>query len=310
VRKPILFGLLISTLTVAVHAEVEIDRSITADHPHSKVDVLIRRGSIKVIGWNQKIVKVTGTLGDRVEQLELRRRKPGTRKVYVRARVPKEGNACEAHLTLHVPRNSDIHIEAVQSPIDISGVTGSLTLVTLSGNISASGPCGDFDASTVHGDISVEAPQSRITVQTAGGSIVVRNPQGQSPINLQTVSGGITLTGTWFRDVSLNTVSGPVHFEGGLLPYSDLRIDTHDGEIAAILPANQSAEFDIKSFKGIVENAFNPEPVRRATNGLGQEQEFIIGPDDAQTRINIDTFSGPIRLMNQPESASYVQTRR
>lgn len=290
-----LLGLLVATLATTARAERRVEERIASNHANGKIEIDIGEGSVEVIGWDKNEVEVTGTIGDRVERLDV---KQGRRKVWVRAYVPKEGDAREAKLIIRAPHNNDIDAQVFQGPISITGIEGDIQLETFSGNVTVAGPSKRVEARTVNGDITIDAAAGAVGVdkarlKTVTGAVVVRKARRE--VEVQSISGAVTVTCNSLNKVLIETVSGNVSFDGGLSRLGRLEIDTHDGDIVGMFPADLLAEFDITSFNGQVENAFNPN----ASNN----QDFIQGEGDPQAEIKATSFSGDIRVTKQSKVA-------
>jgi DUF4097 and DUF4098 domain-containing protein YvlB len=116
---------------------------------------------------------------------------------------------------------------------------------------------------------------------------VVKNARRE--VDAQSISGKVTVTGDAINKFVAKTVSGDVHFNGGLSRMGRLEVDTHSGEITGVFPAALSAEFDITSYNGVVDNDFNLKS--------DNNQDFIKG--DPQAEVKATSFSGNIRVTKQ-----------
>jgi hypothetical protein len=287
---------LLGTFIVPAQAEKQIEQRVASNHANGKVEVDIGEGSIHVIGWDKNEVEVTGSTGDRVERVEVRK---GNRKIWVRAYLPKEGDARDANLVIYAPHNNDLDVQVFQGPIVVSGIEGDLQLETFSGDISVSGPCRRVEAKTVNGNITVDAPKNgvgaeKVRAKTVAGAIVTKNVRRE--VEAQSISGAVTVSGDSLNKVSVETVSGNVRFEGGLSRLGHLEIDTHGGEVVGAFPAELSAEFDITSYNGDVRNAFNPT--------ADSNQDFVQTGGELQAEVKITSFSGDIVLSKHSNSGT------
>ena len=140
-------------LSVAVFAE-DVDRTIDAS-ADGHVDVSNISGSVKVTGWSQKAVRVTGTLGRNVEELILERE---GNKVIVKVKIPKKrGRAMgiDSELSINVPQNSSIDVGTVSADIDVIDVTGEQGLHTVSGDVNTDHTGSDISAESVSGEVVI-----------------------------------------------------------------------------------------------------------------------------------------------------------
>ena len=290
------FGVwVVAGAVAAARAEQQVEERVPSNHANGKVEVDIGEGSIRVIGWDRNEVEVTGTLGDRVDRLEVRK---GRRKVWVRAYVPKEGDSRETHLTIHAPHNNDIDVQVFKGPISVSGIEGDTKLESFGGDITAVGPFKRLETRTVNGNISVDAASrsagaDKVRAKSVSGAIAIRNVRRE--VEAQTISGAVSIASSALNKVTVETVSGDVRFDGMLSRLGRLQIETHGGDIVGVFPADLAVEFDVTSYNGLVENAFSPN--------AGNSRDFIPGEEDPHGEVKVTSFSGNIRLLKQAKTA-------
>src|ERR1700761_1098520 len=91
----------------ASQAATDVNEHRAAD-PRGTVEISNVAGDIKILGWDQAQVDVTGTIGKDVERVEVSG--DGSRTI-VRVVLPEHQSGrtdSEAHLVIHVPLNSAI----------------------------------------------------------------------------------------------------------------------------------------------------------------------------------------------------------
>ena len=291
-------------------------------------------GRVRVTGWDRSEIQVTGTLGSRVEAVDIE--SSGGRTV-IDVRLPRNaGNcnrgACDADLEIRVPARKNVEIETTSASIGIAGVAGSVAAESTSGTVvvegspsrvEASSTSGDVrvnattavveaettsgaiavagtvresvSAESVSGDVTVQAGTPELTAETVSGSLAVHSVSRRASVS--TVSGNAVVRGTGIQYLSFESVSGQLRFEGAPRSDAAFNIESHSGSIELRLPANVSAEFDVSTFSGSIQNSFGPAATRTDRYAPGEALRFSAGRGGGV--ISVRTFSGSIRLVRQ-----------
>ena len=212
-------------------------------------------GSVTVRGWDRNEVQLTGTLGDgqrldvensanRVQfKVVFPQNSRNTRGAVLELRVPRSAQlqASTVSASIDVGQvdlrrlqatsvSGSITAEGQAGETDLNTVSGAirsqlrtprLDLQTVSGQINVAGSSGgEVSANSVSGaiDLNLSAVQ-RLTAETVSGSLGVRSA-GLAPggrINLQTVSGGVSLTlpARTSAQLKANSFSGSIQSDVG-----------------------------------------------------------------------------------------------
>lgn len=212
-------------------------------------------GSVTVRGWDRNEVQLTGTLGDgqrldvensanRVQfKVVYPQNSRNTRGAVLELRVPRSAQlqASTVSASIDVGQvdlrrlqatsvSGSITAEGQAGETDLNTVSGAirsqlrtprLDLQTVSGQINVAGSSGgEVSANSVSGaiDLNLSAVQ-RLTAETVSGSLGVRSA-GLAPggrINLQTVSGGVSLTlpARTSAQLKANSFSGSIQSDIG-----------------------------------------------------------------------------------------------
>ncbi|MBD9534843.1 DUF4097 family beta strand repeat protein [Stenotrophomonas sp. STM01] len=212
-------------------------------------------GSVTVRGWDRNEVQLTGTLGDgqrldvensanRVQfKVVYPQNSRNTRGAVLELRVPRSAQlqASTVSASIDVGQvdlrrlqatsvSGSITAEGQAGETDLNTVSGAirsqlrtprLDLQTVSGQINVAGSSGgEVSANSVSGaiDLNLSAVQ-RLTAETVSGSLGVRSA-GLAPggrINLQTVSGGVSLTlpARTSAQLKANSFSGSIQSDVG-----------------------------------------------------------------------------------------------
>jgi DUF4097 and DUF4098 domain-containing protein YvlB len=282
--------LLCATALPALAATRSVDEHQSAD-PAGTVEIVNVSGAVEVVGWDQAVVAVSGTIGERVERVEVTG--SGAR-VTVRVVLPK-GNfhhdEGDAHLRVQVPRMSALEVSLVSADLRVGGVSGDQHLQTVSGDISGEAG-GNLQVNTVSGDVHLEAHDARSTrIKTVSGDTTLTGGAGE--INVESVSGDAHLMLGEMRQAHFETVSGDLNIVGALDTSGQLEATTVSGDVNVNFSAAPDADIDVQSFSGDISNCFGPKAVEQQY-GPGSRLSFRSGKGGGH--VHIDTKSGDVGL--------------
>ena len=282
--------------TPAAQAVQNIDRSLPTGATPS-VEISNVQGRVTVTAWDQQVVKVTGTIENDQTEFEF---VGDQRHVVIKVR-PESGkshrNHDEAILDIKVPAGASLDINTVSADIDVQGVRGEQRLEAVSGEITTAAYDEQLDVRTISGDAVVNGTggKARIDVQSVSGGVTVRGVDGE--VEAQSVSGNVELDLGTVTRLSLETVSG--NLKASLTLASDARLDAESvsGHVDVRFAKPVNGEFEFETFSGNIENCFGPKAERKSKYAPGTELRFTQGSGGA--RVTVDTLSGTISICDQ-----------
>jgi len=283
----LVFGISLAGSVIAGEVNETIDAS--AD---GQVDVVNIAGSVEVIGWSKSSVQVTGTLGDKVEELILERNDD---RVLVKVKVPRNSHGkIASELVIHIPEMSSLDVSAVSADIDVEGVAGEQSLQSVSGDIDTETGEHDVACESVSGDIEIagESDDAETSAGTVSGDISLSNISGA--VEAGTVSGDVTIDGGSFDRAAAESVNGDIQFVASLRKGGKLAVESVNGDVDIDFSNDVSAEFDIETFNGDIDNCFGPEAERTSRYAPGLELSFEA--DGGDGRVDISTLNGDIDI--------------
>jgi len=283
----LVFGVSLAGSVIAGEINETIDAA--AD---GQVDVVNIAGSVEVIGWSNNSVKVTGTLGDKVEELILERN--GDR-VLVKVKVPRNSHGkIASELLIQIPEMSSLDVSAVSADIDVEGVAGEQSLQTVSGDIETETGEHDIAAESVSGDIEIDGDgkDAETSAGTVSGDITLSDLAGA--VEAGTVSGDVTIDGVSFDRATAESVNGDIRFKAALRKDGKLVVETVNGDVDIEFTDDVSAQFDIETFNGDINNCFGPEAERTSRYAPGLELSFEV--DGGNGRVVVSTLNGDINI--------------
>ena len=279
--------LLVCALTTGpASAGGAVDERMAAD-PRDRVEVRNAGGRVEIEGWEREEVSVQGRIDKGVKEVRFERT-GGTIEVEVMHDSPIDGlrDHGEARLTIKVPRASSVRVESVSADVVADGLTGYLEVEAVSGDVAVDVGSRRVALKSVIGDLEARSTKGRVEALSVGGDIRVR--LGAGDIAIGTVSGDIDARVDSLRRGSFKSMTGDLRFEGDLAAFGRLELDTKGGDIELRLPAQASAEVELKVSFGRIESDFGsggtePDAWRMTLGGGG-------------ARLEASTFSGDIEL--------------
>jgi DUF4097 and DUF4098 domain-containing protein YvlB len=258
-------------------------------NPTGRVTVSNVEGSVKVIGWSSAQVEITGTLGADVEKLEIT---GDENELSIEVKAPKHKEWLDTDLVLRIPVGARIEVDTVSATIEVEGLTGSVDLESVSGWVKTSGRPAELSIETVSGDLNVAESAPRTDITSVSGSIAVELATGR--LDAESVSGAIQVKDGSLEDASFETVSGDISYAGDIVGRGRFDIESMSGTVTLLVPPSVSAEFDITTFSGNIDNDIGPKAEHSSKYTPEKELNFSVGSGGA--RVSIESFSGSIKI--------------
>jgi DUF4097 and DUF4098 domain-containing protein YvlB len=262
------------------HAQRSVAEHLAAD-PRASIEIHNVAGSINLLGWDKPLVEVTGTAGSDVERVEVTG-DPGHVVVQVVSRQNRLWGANgSADLVVHVPARSAVTATLVSAGFKVGGLLGDLHLQSVSGDVKGE-VGGNLQAGSVSGDIHLDAKSAKsLTVKTVSGDITLTGGSGESDVT--TVSGTIKLQeGTQTR-AHFKSVSGDVSATLGMSADAQVDAQSVSGDITLRFPDIPTADFDVQTISGEIESCFGPKPESRP--GSGSRLEYKNGASAGRIQV-------------------------
>lgn len=268
--------------------------------PTARISIGNIAGTVSVNAWDRNEVQVTGRLGDGAKPLAIAGSN-GDLEIKVE---PQGGSGwfnwggdsrmAPTTLELHVPRAASLDVNVVSALLVIDGMDGgSIQINTVSGKARINARTPSLKVDSVSGNIEQAGHAEQAALQTVSGDILA--PALGREVELQTISGRIQAHGGPWRKLTLSTVSGDVQLGGALASAGSIGIDSMSGNVQLQLPANTSASLHASSFSGDLRSDFGT--AKKPEHGPGSSLDARLGDGDG--RINIETFSGDLRVRRQ-----------
>ena len=267
---------------------VESRRAVT---PTASVRISGNFAELRIRGWNKDSVVLTGSVPNDARfgggfLAPAPGPAPGA-KFFLESPTGVPGGKLE----LRVPAGARVWAKSGSATIDVEDVTGGLDLNVIGGSVHVVGSPHELTVEAMDGTVVVEGAPPWARLKTASGDITLG--AGSEDAGLTTVSGSIRVAGRYER-LRVSSVTGPVDFNGEIVRGGSLDVDTHSGTIDLRLSPKTSADVDVATMSGKIENAFNKRAAIPGREGRGQELGFTTG--DGGARIYVRSFKGNVRL--------------
>jgi len=286
-------ALLACPLWASAGTPIEQTRPLSAD---GRVRIENVKGSVQVRTWDRAQVHVGGALGDGVKQLLVQ---GGDRSVRIKVEYPEgsgwfgKGRAEPSELIVTVPVGAELEVDVVSADVDVAGVAGRrLAIDSVSGRVNAQGKPAQAELESVSGDIEATLESRELKVSSVSGALRVSNAAG-GEIALETVSGDIHLDAGIVKRLGIESVSGSAEAQlQALAPEGRIKGETLSGRLTLSLPAATSASLRISTFSGAIRSGVGE--VQREKYGPGASLEAHMG--EGNGTIELESFSGAVRL--------------
>ncbi len=282
---------LLATACLPALAATPIDETRPLD-PRGRLEVSNVKGSIEVRAWDRPEVRISGSLGDGVERLEI---DGSSGKLTVKVRYPRNSRSTEpTTLVLDVPQRASVDVEGVAARIDVSGLAGDrIEVESVSGDVTVVGAPRKADISSVSGQQSLNLNSREVEAESVSGNVRLRG-RIDGAVDIETVSGNIEVDtrGERARRFEAASVSGDIRYTGGLADGGRIEVESVSGDILLRLPASLSARVAAESFSGSL--SAPAAAIQKPKYGPGSSFEHRYGSGAGDIRI--ESFSGDLKL--------------
>ena len=274
-----------------------------------RVSVSNISGDITVTGGSGDEVSldaVKHTRGDRGALGDVRIQVDNTpTRVDVRTEYPRMSHSnVSVDYTLTVPNGASVELHSISGTIKVSGVRGTLRVETISGNVSAADTPNVELAKTVSGDVSLSgiSTDGNVTAGTVSGSVTARGLKAKR-LDLNSVSGDVTLTDVNVASVHAKSVSGSFEYTGAIQKGGDYDVNVHSGTIRFSLSNPSGFYLNADSFSGSIRTDFpvtiggtasQDSDSGRGRRGMRMGQSIRGSNGDGSATLTLRTFSGSI----------------
>lgn len=277
--------MMLASATVVAGQSVDERWDIDAD---ASVSIENIAGEIEIEGWDRNEARLTGELGNSVDELEI---SASDSRLQITVANRNERNVDNTELKLMVPRGASVDASSVSADIDVAGLDNEkLTVSSVSGDVDVRSASQRVSIESVSGDVEFNGQTERISAESVSGDVTLSGVSGE--LAATTVSGDMELETGMIDSGKLETVSGDMTVAGEVSGNGKLSVESMSGDVTILLPASQSGMFKAQSFSGRISTDFGS--VNHAKHGPGSHLKYVAGDGDAEVRV--ESFSGNIKL--------------
>lgn len=281
-------AVLVAASSAESQQAVESRRAVT---PNASVRISGTFAALRIRGWNKDSVVITGSVPNDAHFAGGFLAPGGAVSPGAKFFVESPTGVPAGTLELRVPAGARVWAKAGSATIDAEGISGGLDLNVIGGSVHVAGSPRELTVEAMDGAITVEGAPPWARLKTASGDITLG--AGSEDAAVTTVSGDIRIAGEYER-LRISSVTGPVSFTGDIVRGGSIDVDTHSGTIDLRFSPKLSADVDIATISGRIENAFNKRAPIAGREGRGQELGFMAGNGGA--RVYIRSFKGTVKL--------------
>lgn len=261
---------------------------------NSSVRVVALNGEVRVFGWDKDSLVITGA----VHETNSSRfgSSVGTGGAKLGIWPSDDAPTAASVINVYLPRTTQVWVKTTGANISVSGLTGVLDLVSVTGNINAAGAPRSLAAETMAGSISAAVDAGVARLKTAGGEIRLNGSVHDGSV--VTVTGDIIAELQTFAQLRLESVDGALHYTGALPDNSALELMNHNGRIELQLPTRTAAEFALSLYEAELTDDFGLTKHWLALRKKARAGTITIG-ERPSARVTIRSFKGPVSIRRQ-----------
>ncbi len=283
---------LLAALALCLPLVAQAATNVNERHPlgaGGRVEISNIAGKVTVRGWDRSDVALTGSMAD---GLTLKQDRSSNR-VRWEVEYPSGRSNGGATLELRVPRSVEVQLGTVSADIDVADIdVRRLQANSVSGSITAAGRSGETTLNTVSGGIRSQLQTPRLDARTVSGQLLAGGG-ASGDVAAESVSGRVNVNAGRVQRLAVETVSGSLDVSAtGMAPGGKVTMQTVSGSVALKLPANVSAQLNVKTFSGGIQS--DAGQVEKPRYGPGRSLDARLGSGDGD--ISINAHSGSVRV--------------
>lgn len=282
----------------------------------SEITIEIEQGNVTIVGWNQATTQVTGQIGNKLAEYDLK--SSGNRTKFVIENADQKVENSTTDITIHVPKQVDIKFEGVNTKLEITGIEGEIEANIANGAITANQLSGEIELEVVNGPINTSNLSGELELSTVNGDISDRSSTG-SEFEIQAVNGNVsidtqipeleiegvnmnaTIKTQQLSKLEMSSVNGQLKLDvGSLSDSSEIEVSGVNSDVELTLP--DQGGFDVKvelHDNGSIDNQLTVDQISSNNRIWGDHQQLKFVSGQQQTRIDIEAVSGDVKLINK-----------
>ncbi|HUF03848.1 MAG TPA: hypothetical protein VMM38_06700 [Aridibacter sp.] len=277
--------------------------------PDVYVSLCVRRGAVRVNGWNRKEVRIFHRGGKELglKVLERDGEKVPTWVEVLGYEPEKATSGSDKCLTgemieLDVPNGASVTIKGLSSETSVEGIK-SAAVEIVGGDIYLNDIASRIEARTQQGGVTVNNSKGKMAVATTTGNIVAYNTEAVDAgdyFKAKTRSGSVTLQSIGQKDIVASTITGSINYLGEIKNYGKYEFSTTNGILNIVLP--ESACFWINAAYG--GRFISDFKVTVITEDETESAMYLKGRVcSGEANLSLRSYSGTIHLRKREATA-------
>ena len=276
------------------------------------LDVSHLSGDIRVTGGSGGDIKIDATKRARHRDPEQAKRlldalridvNNFNGRVEVRTIYPRRGSfgnniSASVDYVISVPAGASVTLKSISGDISVSNVKGEVRAETVSGSVNVNATPNVTIAKTISGDVTAQniGTQTTLVLSTISGTVLGTGLKARS-LEAGSVSGNVRLVGSEIERLEAKSVSGNIEFDAPLAKGGRYEFTSHSGNVRVTIPGNTGFELDADTFSGSVRSDL---PVTLRTvgrtdqNRRGSNRAIRGTYGDASAFLTVRSHSGSV----------------
>jgi DUF4097 and DUF4098 domain-containing protein YvlB len=193
--------------------------------------------------------------------------------------------------TVATPPGTRLMVNSISGSIRVSDIKGDVSANSVSGTVRIANGGRIAAAKSVSGDVEIIDTQTdgAIEVQSVSGGVTLRKVAARR-LDVGSVSGSVTVQDITCDRVEAHSVSGGVEFGGALVKGGRYEFNSHSGDVRVVLAGSTGFELEANSFSGSIHSDL---PIKlQGDIGRRRSMQGVYG--DGSAVLNVTTFSGSV----------------
>ncbi|TQV81463.1 DUF4097 family beta strand repeat-containing protein [Aliikangiella coralliicola] len=269
----------------------KVDKSLDVE-AEGIVEVHNVRGDIKIRGWQQNQVKVSGTLDDLTEKFVFKSEGGHT---FIKVKLPRNSGSRSregSKLKIMIPVGSKLIFSGVATDVNVAEINGGVDINSVSGDIKVKNTQGRTYINSVSGELELDDIDGSLEVSTVSGDLDAK--VSCKKLSISGVSADLVVKSEQIESASVSTVSGDTRIYGSLLEEGELKLSSVSGEAFYYVKGGLNARISMETAPGgdIVNEYSEDRPKSTFINS--HNLRFTAGNGSGVIRMS--TVSGNIGL--------------
>jgi DUF4097 and DUF4098 domain-containing protein YvlB len=193
--------------------------------------------------------------------------------------------------TVAAPAGTRLTISSISGSIRVSDIKGDISANSISGTVRVANGGRIAAAKSISGDVEIIDTQTdgAIEVQSVSGGVTLRKVAARR-IDIGSVSGSVAVQDITCDRVEAHSFSGGVEFGGSLAKGGRYEFNSHSCDVRVVLAGSTGFELEASSFSG---NIRSDLPIKlQGDVGRRRSMQGVYG--DGSAVLSVTTFSGSV----------------